>query len=136
MIRLIAVAGFALAVATSAQAMSPAPLHQPDGMTTQVAFGCGAGRTRVGWCLRGQNHQTPSPQVRGVGCRERLPSVVLRRHRTGDRDSTSGDYRHIAPAACPLWVKSNSGHRGIHSITPLRACALQKNGTQEAKPCG
>lgn len=31
MIRLIAVV-FALAVATSAQAMSPTPLHQPDGM--------------------------------------------------------------------------------------------------------
>ena len=41
MIRLIAVA-FALALATSAQAMSPAPLHQqPDGMTTPVAYGCG-----------------------------------------------------------------------------------------------
>jgi hypothetical protein len=35
MIRLISVA-FVLAVATSAQAMSPAPLHQPDGMTTQA----------------------------------------------------------------------------------------------------
>ena len=43
MIRLIAVAAFALAVATSAQAMSPAPPHQPDGITTQVAYGCGAG---------------------------------------------------------------------------------------------
>ena len=34
------------------------------------------------WCLRGQNHQTPSPQaspqVRGVGCRERLRPVVLK----------------------------------------------------------
>ena len=36
MIRLIAIAAFALAVATSAQAMSPAPLHQADGMITQV----------------------------------------------------------------------------------------------------
>ena len=42
MIRLIAF-GFALAVATSAQAMSPAPLHQPDGMITQVRSNCGAG---------------------------------------------------------------------------------------------
>src|SRR5258705_12365681 len=48
MIRLIAADALATAVATSAQAMSPAPLHQPDGMTTQVAYGCGAGRTRVG----------------------------------------------------------------------------------------
>jgi len=48
MIRLIAVAGFALAVATSAEAMTPAPIHQPDGMITQVAYACGPGRTRVG----------------------------------------------------------------------------------------
>ena len=35
MIKLISVA-FVLAVATSAQAMSPAPLHQPDGVTKQA----------------------------------------------------------------------------------------------------
>jgi hypothetical protein len=52
MIRLIAVAGFALAVATSAEAMTPAPNHQPDGMITQVAYACGPGRTRVaGVCV-------------------------------------------------------------------------------------
>jgi hypothetical protein len=48
MIRLIAVAAFALAVATPAQAMTVAPIHRPDGMITQVAFGCGPFRTRVG----------------------------------------------------------------------------------------
>ena len=52
MIRLIAVAAFALAVATSAQAMSPAPLPQLDGMVTQVAAACGVGQTRVnGVCV-------------------------------------------------------------------------------------
>ena len=52
MIRLIAVAGFALSVAISAQAMTPAPIPQPDGMITQVAAACGAGRTRVnGVCV-------------------------------------------------------------------------------------
>jgi hypothetical protein len=52
MIRLIAVAGFALAVATSAQAMSLAPLHQQDNMITQVREACGAGRVRVnGVCV-------------------------------------------------------------------------------------
>ena len=51
MIRLIAVV-FALAVATSAQAMSPAPLHQSDSMITQVREACGAGRVRVhGVCV-------------------------------------------------------------------------------------
>ena len=49
MTRLIAVAGFALLLATSAHAMTVAPLHQPpDSAITNVAFGCGPGQTRVG----------------------------------------------------------------------------------------
>jgi hypothetical protein len=52
MIRLIAIAAFALAVATSAQATPLAPLHQPDGMITQVREACGAGRVRInGVCV-------------------------------------------------------------------------------------
>jgi hypothetical protein len=54
MIRLIAIATFALAVATSAQAMSPVPLHQEGGMITQVRHGCGAGmhwRSDLGRCV-------------------------------------------------------------------------------------
>ena len=52
MIRLIAVAGFVLSAAISAQAMTPAPVPQPDGMITQIAAACGAGRTRVnGVCV-------------------------------------------------------------------------------------
>ena len=38
MIRLIAFAAFALAVATSAQAMSPPPLHQSDGISTEARY--------------------------------------------------------------------------------------------------
>ena len=37
MIRLIAFAAFAIAVTTSAQAMPVAPIHEPDGMITEVA---------------------------------------------------------------------------------------------------
>ena len=48
MIRLIAIAAFALALATSAEAMSPAPLHQPDSMTTQVRY-YGYGHRRYGY---------------------------------------------------------------------------------------
>jgi hypothetical protein len=53
MIRLIAIAGFALSVATSAQAMPVAPIiPQPDSMMTEVAAACGVGRTRVnGVCV-------------------------------------------------------------------------------------
>ena len=38
MIRLIALAAFALVLATSAQAMPRVPLQQPDGLTTQVRY--------------------------------------------------------------------------------------------------
>lgn len=52
MLKLIAVAAFALAVTSSAEAMTPAPVHQPQGMITHVAFGCGVGRTRInGVCV-------------------------------------------------------------------------------------
>jgi hypothetical protein len=53
MIRLIAIGGFALSVAASAHAMTPAPIPPPpDGLITEVAVGCGVGRTRVnGVCV-------------------------------------------------------------------------------------
>jgi hypothetical protein len=52
MLRLIAIAGFALTIATSAQGMTPAPLAPPDDMVTQIAVGCGIGRTRIdGVCV-------------------------------------------------------------------------------------
>jgi hypothetical protein len=52
MIRLITVAGFALLVAPSAQGMTPAPIPRPDGMITQVAYGCGLAMIRVnGVCV-------------------------------------------------------------------------------------
>ena len=61
MLRLIAFATFALALATSAQAMPRVPLHQPDGMTTQVREACGAGRVRInGVCVA----RTTKRQVR------------------------------------------------------------------------
>ena len=60
MIKLIVVA-FALTLATSVQAMSPAPLHQQDGMITQIREACGAGRVRInGVCVA----RTTKRQVR------------------------------------------------------------------------
>jgi hypothetical protein len=43
MARLIAIAAFALAVATPAQAISPVLLHQQDGTITLVRHACGVG---------------------------------------------------------------------------------------------
>lgn len=52
MIRLIAIAGFALAAATSAHAMTRAPLLQQDRLIIQVREGCGAGMIMVnGACV-------------------------------------------------------------------------------------
>jgi hypothetical protein len=69
MLKSIAVAAVALAFATSAQAMSPVPLNQPDGMTMRVAFGCGPFRTRVaGVCVaRTTKRQVRRCAVWGVG---------------------------------------------------------------------
>jgi len=65
MIRLIGVASFALLVTTSAQAITPAPIHQSDGMITRIAAARGAGRTACAWpeppCAR---HAEPSAGVR------------------------------------------------------------------------
>jgi hypothetical protein len=50
-VRLIAVTAIALATATSAEAMSPAPLHQADSMITQVGT-CGPGQVLIkGTCV-------------------------------------------------------------------------------------
>jgi hypothetical protein len=52
MMRLIGF-GFLLIVSTSAQATPLAPLHQPDGMITQVREACGTGMHMVnGTCVR------------------------------------------------------------------------------------
>jgi hypothetical protein len=64
MFRLIALAAFVLALATSAQAMSPLPLHQSDGVITHVREACGAGRVRInGVCVA----RTTKRQVRRCG---------------------------------------------------------------------
>jgi hypothetical protein len=51
MIRFVA-AAFALVAATSAHAVSLAPLHQSHGIITRVREACGAGRVRInGICV-------------------------------------------------------------------------------------
>jgi hypothetical protein len=74
MLRLFTVAGFALAVATSAQGISPAPLssairhNQPSslGMRPRSDASCG--------CLRGKNQHPAYPPSRPQG----LPQGLLR----------------------------------------------------------
>ena len=77
MIRLIAFAALAIAVTTSVQAMPVAPVHEPEGVITQAAVGCGAGGTGLmvsAW---------PEPQnVRLAGVHDEMEALacdVLRR---------------------------------------------------------
>ena len=64
MIRLVTFAAFALALATSAQAMSPVPLHHSEGIVTQVRHACGAGMHYVnGSCV------TMPPAATSAGAR-------------------------------------------------------------------
>ena len=69
MIRLIALATVAAVVSTSTLAIPLVPLHQPHGIATQVAYACGAGRTRVnGICVaRTTIRQVRRCAVWGVG---------------------------------------------------------------------
>ena len=73
MIRLIAFAAFALALATSAQAMSAPPLHRVDGMTTETQD--------VGYRYRGvaRNQAGLSIRVAAINLR-RLVNLGLDHH--------------------------------------------------------
>ena len=52
MIRSLGIAAFAFFFALSAEAMTPAPIAQPDSVITEVAAACGVGRTRInGVCV-------------------------------------------------------------------------------------
>jgi hypothetical protein len=69
MIRIIAVA-FALALASSAQAMPRAPIQQPDNMVSTVRTACGAGYHRVsGHCVRNTTARAVRRSTTGAGYR-------------------------------------------------------------------
>ena len=54
MIRVIAAGAFAVAIATSAHAITLAPLHEPNDIITQVRHACGVGmhwRSDLGRCV-------------------------------------------------------------------------------------
>ena len=110
MIRLVAVA-FVLAVATSAQAMSPAPLHQPDGMTTRPArqlppcygpvryeygavHGAGQMASACWWYLPGPASRATAGVPHGVKAFA-LNTTEMLPNRTG---------RAVGPQAAAVWM--------------------------------
>ena len=60
---------FVLALASSAQALPPAPLHQPDEMVIKVREACGAGMHRInGVCVTTHARRTARRCAAGVTC--------------------------------------------------------------------
>ncbi len=70
MTKLVAFAfAFALTLASLAQGMPLAPVHQPDEIVVQVREACGAGMHRVnGVCIRTHARRAASRCARGVTC--------------------------------------------------------------------
>src|SRR5262249_45239233 len=91
MIRLIAVAGF-LAFATSAQAITPAPIPQPDDMTRKFAWDV----AQVGPELMVSAWPEP-PSV--IPAEPSAGAITERKppHRTGVRPITNGRHFPLAP---------------------------------------
>ena len=73
MIRFMAFAAFALVLATSAQAMSLVPLHQSDGMITQVREACGAGYHMVNGSCHSYCRSPERREVCGWNAHSRWP---------------------------------------------------------------
>lgn len=72
MLRLIAVTVAGFALVSSAQALTPAPLQQPEGMITQARLGCGPFRTRVaGVCVLKRSPPRPAARSLRVMARPR-----------------------------------------------------------------
>jgi hypothetical protein len=65
----LVVVAFTLTLASLAQAMPLAPLHQPDGKIITVREACGAGMHMVnGTCVRTHARRAASRCARGVTC--------------------------------------------------------------------
>ena len=99
MLKLLIATGFALSVATSAQGMTPAPLPQLDDMVTQVAVGCGPGRTRVnGVCVaRTTVRQTRRAFPGACDIRPAFALPTSERQRTGARSIPIGRLQWMDP---------------------------------------
>ena len=97
MLRLIAVAVAGLAMMASAQALTPAPVGQPDGIITQARFGCGPGRTLVaGQCVARTTIRHTRRAIRRGYYRKSLASDYLSEARRIPPCLTCGQQQRLA----------------------------------------
>ena len=113
MIRLIAVA-FALAVATSAQAMPVTPLHQSDGMITQAREASGAGRVRINGVCVARTTKRHSAD-RSAGVRDGMEALAF-----GGTETPSD--------------RAGEEHSGVEAALNLPGRFLQRAKFREAAP--
>ena len=113
MMRRVALAGFALAVATSAHAMPRTTPAEPGSLITQVRQACGNGMVRVsGQCVaRPDMRVEPRNNYASSG----YPSGMC--YRQGDQDMRAGKYMACASASdSPAYVDTP----GVRAILRAR----------------
>jgi hypothetical protein len=104
MMRLVALAGFAVAVATSAQAMPRTTPVQTGSLVTQVRQGCGTGMVRVnGQCVSRPDMRVERGNNYGTNGNGGYPSGMC--YRQGDQDTRGGKLMPCASASdSPAYV--------------------------------
>jgi hypothetical protein len=102
--RLVALAGFAFAVATSAQAMPRTTPAQTGSLIAQVRNGCGTGMVMVhGKCVSRPDIRVERRNAYDSGSSGGYPSGTC--YRQGDQDARSGKYMPCASASdSPAYV--------------------------------
>ena len=104
MMRLVALTGFAFAVAMSAQAVPRATLAQTGSLVTQVRNGCGTGMVMVnGQCVSRPDIRVERRNNSSTNGNGGYPSGMC--YRQGDQDTRSGKYMPCASSSdTPAYV--------------------------------
>jgi len=122
MLKLIAIADFALTIATSAQGMTPAPLAPPDDIGDTSGRRMWPGQDQNQRCMRRADDRTPDsprrPQMRAMAGRRLRPIVS----REAARRQESPRYRRSVvkgPGGCGRFCTG-----GVSPPTSLRSVSL------------
>ena len=112
MMRLVALAGFAFAVATSAQATPRATPAQTGGLVTQVRAGCGTGMVMVsGQCVARPDMRVERRNNYGTNRNGGYPTGMC--YRQGDQDARGGKLMPCASSSDSPAFVDTPGVRAI-----------------------
>ena len=121
MVRLIAVAAVALAVATSAQAMSPAPLHRPDATRKSAHAAPTKYESLVSACLAPPMSAEESP----AGVWHGMVAFAVSTMGRGDFCREPQRFASVPP------FRAQAGHSAWASIHSGRSASLRRNSGRQ-----